>query len=74
MGLIQPTDLDGKKGTDLAHAEEIWVATYKNDVRQAINNQRNYVHQELHTLMEAIFRKGEGSTMPNVEEMQKIVF
>ncbi len=74
MGLIEPTDLDGKKGADLAHAEEIWIATYKNDVRQAINNQRNYVHQELHTHMEAIFRKGEGSTMPNLEEMQQIVF
>jgi len=73
MEMIKPTDLDGKKGTDLAHAQEIWIATYKNDVRMAINNQRNYVHQELHTFMEKTLKDGKGDTMPNVEEIQKIV-
>ncbi len=73
MRLIKPTELDGKTGPDLAHAEEIWIATHKNDVRKAINDQRNYVHQEVHTLIDALFKKEKGNTLPNLEEMKLIV-
>ena len=42
MRNLELAEMEGLEGQELAEAEEIWIATYKDDVRQALNKQRNY--------------------------------
>jgi hypothetical protein len=68
------TDLEGLRGRDLIHAQEDWIATYKNVVREAINKQRNYVQQELHDYMfDEVFKKGLEEQFPTDKDIRDLV-
>ena len=73
MKQLELAELEGLEGEELMQAEEEWIFSYQDDVRRALNKQRNYVQQELRDLMEEVFRKGEEAAYPNVKEMEALV-
>ena len=73
MRNLELAEMEGLEGQELAEAEEIWIATYKDDVRQALNKQRNYCQQELRSVMEQVFKDGKEAEYPNVGEMEALV-
>ena len=66
-------EMEGLQGPELAEAQEIWIATYKDDVRRALNQQRNYCQQELRSVMEQAFKDGKAGEFPNVGEMEALI-
>ena len=73
MQKLDLAEMEGLEGKDLAEAEEVWIATYKDDVRVALNKQRNYCQQELRGLMEQVFKEKKEDEFPNVGEMEALV-
>ncbi len=73
MEQLDLAELKGLEGEKLKAAQEVWIGKYKNDVRLAINKQRNYVQQELRDYMMNEFAEGNDLYFPNVEEMEKLV-
>lgn len=73
MKNLELQELEGLEGTELAEAEETWKATYRSDIRVALNNQRNYVQQEVRAVVVALFETNQEDKVPNVEEMAELV-
>ena len=73
MEQLELAELKGLEGEALKAAQEVWIARYKNDVRLAINKQRNYVQQELRDFMMNEFAEGNDLLIPDVEQMQALV-
>ena len=73
MSELDLAELEGLEGADLIDAQETWMATYKDDVRIALNRQRNYVQQELRDIMIKAFKENKENEFPNVEQMRLLV-
>ena len=73
MEQLELAELKGLEGEALKAAQEVWIARYKNDVRLAINKQRNYVQQELRDFMMNEFAEGNDLLIPDVEQMEALV-
>ena len=73
MEQLDLAELKGLEGEKLKAAQEVWIGKYKNDVRLAINKQRNYVQQELRDFMMNEFEQGNDLCFPDVEQMEALV-
>ncbi len=73
MEQLDLAEFKGLEGEKLKAAQEVWIGKYKNDVRLAINKQRNYVQQELRDYMMNEFAEGNDLYFPNVEQMEALV-
>ena len=60
---------DGLAPNDRIDSEELWIANHKNEVRIAMNYQRNYVQQELRDFVVKVHDDGEEDMLPTVEEI-----
>jgi hypothetical protein len=72
MKQLELADFVGLEGKDLINAEEDWIATYKEDVRKALNKQRNYVQQECRDLMMQVFKDNKTAEFPNHQELKEL--
>ena len=72
MKQLDLAEMEGLDPKELAEAEEVWIATYKDDVRQALNKQRNYCQQELRSVMEQVFKAGKEAEYPNLGEIEAL--
>jgi hypothetical protein len=72
MKQLELADFVGLEGADLVDAEEVWIATYKEDVRKALNKQRNYVQQECRDLMMQVFKDNKTAEFPSYEELEEL--
>ena len=74
MEKLDLAELEGLEGEELVNAQETWKATYKEEVRWALNKQRNYVQQELREVMEKeVFQKNRIHEFPNEEQILELI-
>ena len=74
MKRINPRELDEMEdGYDKIDKEEEWIAEYKGDVRIGLNNQRNYVQQELRELYHNLHESGDEACLPNVRQILQLL-
>ena len=64
---------EGLFGKGKMEAEEAWIAENKDTVRVAVNEQRNYVQQELRELVEKYFHANKEASIPNVDQMMNLI-
>ena len=73
MGQLDLKEFDGLKGADLSTAMERFANKHKDDVRLALNRQRNYVQGELREVMMKVFKEKREAEFPNGEQMKWVV-
>jgi hypothetical protein len=74
MKRINPRELDKMEdGYEKIDKEEEWIAEYKGDVRIGLNNQRNYVQQELRELYHKLHESGDEACLPNVRQILQLL-
>ena len=73
MEALDLQELEGLKGTALVDAQETWMATYKVEVRTALNKQRNYVQQELREVMQQVFKENKEAEFPNEKQILHLI-
>lgn len=73
MESLNLTEMEHLQDADLVEAQEVWKAKYSQDVRIALNKQRNYVQQELRELMMSNFKMNKEKEFPNSEQMLDLI-
>ncbi len=73
MSSLYLSEQEGLTGKALVDAQEVWMAQWRALIRRSLNKQRNYVQQELRTVMEKVFKAGKEAEFPNQQEMLHIV-
>lgn len=61
---------EGLQGVDLETAKQVWVHKWMDDIRQAYNDRRNYVQQQLHDLVKDALTNDNLDQLPNLNEIR----
>ena len=67
-------EMKGLTGDELKAAHLIWIEKHKTMIAHLLNERRNYVLQQLQTLVRNYVIEGRVDELPTVEEMKKLVY
>ena len=69
MEMLVISDFDGLEGTKLAAAQEKWIQKYKSAVRDSLNNNRNYIQNQMQTKFKEYVSEYGLDHVPDKEEI-----